>query len=73
VEHFKSQPARGEFTLVVEGKPKDAHEKWTEGQLVEAIMQQLQNEKSAKQISNELAETSGWNKKDIYALVNLSK
>jgi len=73
VAYFKSQPARGEFTLVVEGKPKDENEKWTEEQLLEAIREELQGEKSAKEISSALAETSGWNKKEIYALVNKNK
>jgi len=73
VEYFKSQPARGEFTLVVEGKPKTENEKWTEEQLLEAIKEELQDEKSAKEISAELAERSGWNKKDIYSLVNSLK
>jgi len=70
VAYFKSQPARGEFTLVVEGKPKDENEKWTEEQLLEAIQKELQGEKSAKEISAELAEASGWNKKEIYSLVS---
>jgi len=73
VAYFKSQPARGEFTLVVEGKPKDENEKWTEEQLLEAIREELQGKKSAKEISSALAETSGWNKKEIYALVNQNK
>jgi hypothetical protein len=33
----------------------------------------LQAEKSAKDISVELAEQSGWNKKEIYQLVNKNK
>ena len=70
VEYFKSQSARGEFTLVVEGRQKDENEKWTEEQLLEAIRNELKNEKSAKEISAELAERSGWNKKDIYRLIN---
>jgi 16S rRNA (cytidine1402-2'-O)-methyltransferase len=70
VEYFKSQPARGEFTLVVEGKPKGENEKWSEEQLLDAIKKELQGEKSAKEISTELAEASGWNKKDIYSLVS---
>jgi len=73
VAYFKSQPARGEFTLVVEGKPKDENEKWTEEQLLGAIREELQSKKSAKGISSALAETSGWNKKEIYALVNKNK
>ena len=73
VEYFKSQPARGEFTLVVEGKPKDENEKWTEEQVLEAIKQELLNEKSAKDISAELSIASGWNKRDVYRLVNKGK
>ena len=69
VEDFKSQPARGEFTLVVEGKPKDADEKWTEEQLLEAIRNERLEEKSAKEISAGLAEKSGWSKKEIYSLI----
>ena len=73
VEYLKSQPARGEFTLVVEGKPKDTNEKWTEEQLIEAIRNAQLGEKSAKEISIELAEQSGWNKKDIYARISTIK
>jgi len=73
VAYFKSQPARGEFTLVVEGKPKDEAEKWTEDQLFEAIKDELNNERPAKDISAELARLSGWSKKDIYAIVNKMK
>lgn len=70
VAYFKSQPARGEFTLVVEGKKKNEGEKWTEEELLAAIKEKLMSEKSAKEISAELAEQSGWNKKEIYAIIN---
>jgi len=70
VDYFKSQPARGEFTLVVEGKPKDENEKWMEMQLLEAIKAQLNDGKSAKDVSAELAGRSGWSKKEIYSLIN---
>jgi 16S rRNA (cytidine1402-2'-O)-methyltransferase len=73
VEHFKSQPARGEFTLVVEGKPKNVGEKWTEEELLVAIRKGLAEEKSAKEISADLAGNSGWTKKEVYALVNQNK
>jgi 16S rRNA (cytidine1402-2'-O)-methyltransferase len=69
VEHFKSQPVRGEFTLVVEGKRKEDGGKWTEGELLAAIEKELLVERSAKEISVELAEQSGWNKKDVYRLI----
>jgi 16S rRNA (cytidine1402-2'-O)-methyltransferase len=70
VEYFKSQPARGEFTLVVEGKKIEAGERWTEEQLQRAIADELKSEKSAKEISAELAEQSGWSKKEVYSFIN---
>jgi len=73
VEYFKSQPARGEFTLVVEGKPKDEDGRWREEQLLDAIQSELKKDRSAKEISADLAKQSGWSKKDIYALINTVK
>ena len=70
VAYFKSQPARGEFTLVVEGKTKDERAVWTEEQILKAIKIELQSDKSAKDISTELSLQSGWSKKDVYRLVN---
>ncbi|HET9906720.1 MAG TPA: 16S rRNA (cytidine(1402)-2'-O)-methyltransferase [Anaerolineales bacterium] len=73
VEHFKSQPARGEFTLVIEGRKGETNEKWTEQQMIKAIETEMRNGKSAKDISSELAIQSGWSKKEIYSLVNQRK
>lgn len=68
--YFQSQPARGEFTLVVEGKTNSEAAVWTEEELRAAIEQELKTETSAKKISARLAETSGWSKRDIYSLIN---
>jgi 16S rRNA (cytidine1402-2'-O)-methyltransferase len=73
VEYFQSQPARGEFTLVIEGKTTDDDEKWTVERLQNAIELELRNQKSAKDISADLAKQSGWKKKEIYALINQNK
>jgi 16S rRNA (cytidine1402-2'-O)-methyltransferase len=73
VKYFKSQPARGEFTLVVEGRKEDGTQKWTEERLQRAIGNELKTEKSAKEISAELAKQSGWSKKEVYALINQNK
>lgn len=73
VEYFKSQPARGEFTLVIEGKTKDTKTEWTKEELLGEIKRELAKDKSAKDISAELAKQSGWNKKEIYALINQNK
>jgi 16S rRNA (cytidine1402-2'-O)-methyltransferase len=68
--YFKSQPARGEFTLVVEGKTQNGNERWTEEQIQRAIENEMKTEKSAKEISAELAKESGWNKREVYRLIN---
>ena len=73
IEYFGSKEPRGEFTLVIEGKKKEESEKWGEAKLIEAIKKELDSGKSAKEISNELAEQSGWGKKEVYALINQIK
>jgi 16S rRNA (cytidine1402-2'-O)-methyltransferase len=73
VEYFKSREVRGEFTLVVEGRMTEDRRRWAEEELLTAIAERLKDGKSAKEISTELAEQSGWNKKEVYALVNQSK
>ena len=73
VDYFKSQPARGEFTLVVEGRQKEESDKWTEEEMRAAIEKASKSHKSAKEISAELAEHSGWSKKEIYILINRNK
>ena len=73
IEHFKSKEPRGEFTLVVAGKTKEEREIWSEEKLLKAIKKELKAGKSAKEISVDLSEKSGWNKKEIYALINQNK
>jgi hypothetical protein len=41
--------------------------------LLKAIKKELKAGKSAKEISSELAEQSGWNKKEVYSLVSKLK
>lgn len=73
LEYFHSQPARGEFTLVVEGKPHGASGRWTEAQILEAVQVGLEEGSSASQIAADLAERSGWRKREVYQLVNRRK
>ena len=73
IEHFKSKDPRGEFTLVIEGQQTVDRGRWTEDELLKAIKNELKADKSAKEISAELAEKSGWNKKEVYALINQNK
>jgi 16S rRNA (cytidine1402-2'-O)-methyltransferase len=73
VDHFRSQPPKGEFTLVISGQSSVQHGRWSEEQLLKAVQKELEDEKSAKDISVDLAKQSGWNKKEIYALINQNK
>ncbi len=71
VVYFKSQPARGEFTLVLQGKMhNNGNARWTEEELLRAIERERKAEKSAKEVSADLAKQSGWNKKEVYRLIN---
>ena len=73
IEYFKSKEPRGEFTLVIEGRTIEKSEKWDEEKLLKTIKKELKTGNSAKAISAELAEQSGWNKKEIYSLINQNK
>ena len=73
IAYFKSKEPRGEFTLVIEGKKTEDRRRWTKEALLKAIKKELKKDKSAKEISAELAESSGWNKKEIYNLINQNK
>ena len=59
--------------MVIEGKVKEERNIWAEDELLKAIKKELKAGKSAKEISAELAEQSGWSKKEVYALVNQIK
>ena len=58
---------------LIEGKKTEDRGRWTEDQLLQAVKKELLAGKSAKEISAELAGQSGWNKKEVYALVNQKK
>ncbi|MEW5941279.1 MAG: 16S rRNA (cytidine(1402)-2'-O)-methyltransferase [Chloroflexota bacterium] len=72
-EAFRAREARGEFTLVVGGRMTEDRGRWTEDELLAAIKDELKRGKSAKEISADLAEVSGWGKREVYARVNQAK
>ncbi len=71
--HFLQNEPRGEFVLVIGGQVESSGEKWSEPALLAAIDKSILDGKKAKEISAELSETSGWGKKEIYALVTKAK
>jgi 16S rRNA (cytidine1402-2'-O)-methyltransferase len=71
--HFAENEPKGEFVLVVGGKTQVASEKWPEAKLLTAIQSALENGQKSKEIAAALAESSGWGKKEVYALVSQVK
>lgn len=65
LKYFQSQPARGEFTLVVGGAEKSSSE-WTTAEMEAAIKSGLEAGESPSRLSKRLVEESGWSKRDIY-------
>jgi 16S rRNA (cytidine1402-2'-O)-methyltransferase len=69
-DHFRHNEPRGEFVLVVSGQQETENVRWTNEQVLDAVEHELQIGSKAKEISVQLAEKSGWSKKEIYALVS---
>jgi 16S rRNA (cytidine1402-2'-O)-methyltransferase len=70
LEHFKSQPARGEFTLVVEGKTKEERGVWTEEELLASIKKGLKAGEAPSDLAGRLAKDSGWKRREVYKLIS---
>jgi len=65
LQHFRVQPPRGEFTLVLRGNIRQL-ERWTEDQLNTALQASLATGAPASKVSAQLAETSGWSRREVY-------
>ncbi len=66
--HFKDHPARGEYTMVVEGQSKSAG-KWQEEELLAAVQVMLRSDLPPSQAARQLAEQSGWPRRKIYQIL----
>jgi 16S rRNA (cytidine1402-2'-O)-methyltransferase len=73
LEYFSFQPARGEFTLIIEGKKKDENEKWTEAELLKAIQKGLTAHETPGELAGRLAKESGWTRREIYKIAVMSR
>lgn len=68
LSHYHTQPARGEFTLVLSGATiSNAH--WTAEQLLIEINRQLAAGEPASRIAAQLAVQSGWSRREVYHLI----
>jgi 16S rRNA (cytidine1402-2'-O)-methyltransferase len=64
-QHFTKQLPRGEFTLVLAGKPTQI-EHWTEEQLEAEIQAHLAHGEPSSQLAAQLVGRSGWSRREIY-------
>ena len=65
IEYFEEHPPAGECTLVIGGAEA---EKWDEDTLRRSIRDLLDEGLSVREASKQLAEVSGWKRRDIYRL-----
>jgi len=70
-EYFMQNEPRGEFTLVLAGKAKLNKQKWSEGKLLIAIKFGLKLGESPAALAKQVAQESGWNRKEIYKRITL--
>jgi 16S rRNA (cytidine1402-2'-O)-methyltransferase len=68
-EHFSAHPARGEYTLVIEGQSKAAG-RWTEDELNAALTASLDLDIPPSQLARQLAKQSGWSRREVYNRLN---
>jgi 16S rRNA (cytidine1402-2'-O)-methyltransferase len=72
MEYFQSQPARGEFTLILGGAEK-GQDQWAASELTAAITSGLKAGELPSQLSKRLAAESGWSKREVYRLIQEQK
>lgn len=66
--HFAAHEPRGEFTLVVAGKKTD-QERWGREKMQAFLQAGLDRGEPAASLARQAAETSGWKRREIYALI----
>ncbi len=68
MEHYSRKEPKGEITLVISGKITEGA--WPESQLIEEIQKRLKTSQSSPSfLARNLAEQSGWSRRDIYDLI----
>ena len=70
--HFTTNVPRGEFTLVIAGRQPTDDGTWTEEELLASIRQGSARGEAPSQLAAQLAEVSGWKRREIYSLINVT-
>ncbi len=68
-QHFVTQAPRGEFTLVLAGKPA-TQERWTLEQVQAVLRQRLAQGAAPSQLAGEIARQAGWTRRDVYRMLS---
>ncbi|MGF1524547.1 MAG: 16S rRNA (cytidine(1402)-2'-O)-methyltransferase [Leptolyngbyaceae cyanobacterium] len=68
IVHFTTRPPRGEFTLVIAGKPPEPLSPPSEADLKQRLQELLQAGRSRSQASRQLAQETPYSKRDIYQI-----
>ncbi len=71
-QHFESNPPRGEITLVIAGLAEQP-ERWSLEQVQSALEEALAQGKPPTQVAAYIAQTSGWQRREIYQLIQRRK
>lgn len=66
--YFQMQPPRGEFTLVIGGKPVE-EKHYSEMDIQQAILAGLAQSSSPTQLAAQLAASTGWPRRKLYAMI----
>jgi 16S rRNA (cytidine1402-2'-O)-methyltransferase len=67
--YFMENEPRGEFTLVIAGQKTAGKTAWTEAKVKTAIQAGLKSGESPSALAKQLAEESGWERRDVYNLI----
>jgi 16S rRNA (cytidine1402-2'-O)-methyltransferase len=65
---YESEPARGEFTIIVAGLQHEA-ERWSEERVKDALREAAGKAVSPSQLSRQIAHEAGWTRSAVYDLL----
>jgi 16S rRNA (cytidine1402-2'-O)-methyltransferase len=71
MQHF--QNPRGEFVLVVHGKAGGSEPRWSADEVRRAISKRLASGQAPTALATEVANESGWERREIYKLASTQK
>jgi 16S rRNA (cytidine1402-2'-O)-methyltransferase len=67
-DHFNRESPRGEFTLVIAGRPQES-QLWDEARLRKAIVEAQSGQETPARLASRLADESGWPRRSIYRMI----